>query len=327
MEGSETGMALLNGRISSNNRTSSVQGTNTANGTKAIQGSMGKGSAGMDLRNMSKGQTFEGTVIAVKGKSVTIESDGHYLNARMEDSVSISIGEKISFVIRANNDNRIEIAPLRMGNIPMEELVVYKALELAGLKATEKNIEIVKGLMGYQMAVTRDSIFHILGFLIKYPELLVRDVLLMKKIAKSVKAITFYQCKTDDSEQKTAFDAGSKEQIANQFIFVLKTKHLGMITIQVQWEQKGQKLKQDKLHLFIQTEKENIKVFLQKQENQWKDRLREKNMICETEYMSLENEQENSKKIEQIAEEFFQKIAVNGELHIQKIDLEEFMEG
>lgn len=162
---------------------------------------------------MSKGQTFEGTVTAIKGKMVTIESRGHYLTARMENSVSISIGEKISFVVRANRDSRIEIAPLRMGNISMEELVQYKALESAGLEANESNMEVVKGLMKYKMAVNRDTIFHILGYLAKYPKLQAEDVVLMKKIRTHINQVTLFCYKENSRDWKNEIFWKQKQNI------------------------------------------------------------------------------------------------------------------
>lgn len=312
-------MALFGGKISGGSRASALQSTGNVNAVRGIQGNAGKGSAGMDLRNMSKGQTFEGTVVAVKGKSVTIESEGHYLNARMEDSVSISIGEKISFLIRANKDNRIEIAPLRMGNIPMEELVQYKALESAGLKATEKNMEIVKGLMKYRMAVNKDSIFHILGYLMKYPDLQVEDILLMKKIRNHVKNVTLYQYRENSCNKRI-----------KNFILELETKYLGSITVYIQWEETKRSIKQDSLYLLFQIENEHIKEFLQKQENQWKERLQERNIICKAEYISMENGQENYQKAAGVAEKFFGKLSekanckedIKGKLYIQKFSLD-----
>lgn len=358
MKGSENKMALFGGRVGSGgNRASGTQRTVSTGAVREIQGSMGKGSISMELRNMSKGQTFEGTVIAVKGKAVTIESEGRYFNARMEDSVAVSIGEKISFVVRANSDNRIEIAPLRMGNIPMEELIQYKALEAAGLKATEKNMEIVKGLMKYQMGVNRDSIFHILGYLIKYPGLQIEDILLIKKIGNSIRKITIYQygdeniekvnsenhfkIKSDvdnqirlgteiesdnqiDSRTDNKMNRSADKNISNNFIMELETKHIGKITFYIQWEKTVQK--KEKLYLFIQVETEYAKKILEEQENQWKNRLLEQKMICETEYISLENRTENRKKIMQMTEEFFKKTVKKGKLYIQKFDLKEFAE-
>ena len=313
-------MALFGGKIGSHSRTGGLRPSGTASAVKGIHGNAGKGSTGMDLRNMSKGQTFEGTVTAIKGKSVTIESDGHYLNARMEDSVSISIGEKISFVIRANQDSRIEIAPLRMGNISMEELVQYKALETAGLEANERNMEIVKGLMKYQMALNKDSIFHILGYLMKYPNLQVEDVLLMKRISNHIEDIAIYQYGQKQIEKK--------ENDNIKFVVELKTKHLGIITIYIQWKEE-KSARQKKLYLLFQTETEQIKKFLQEQENQWKKQIEESSIICEREYISIENECKNNQMIRMISQNFFEQFSIKGrkpengkdKLYIQKMDL------
>ncbi len=322
MEGREISLALFGGRINGGSKTTG--GLQSTGSVKGIQAGMGKGSHGMDLRNMAKGQTFEGTVIAVKGKSVTIESEGHYLNARIEDSVSISIGEKISFVIRANSNNRIEIAPLRMGSISVEELVQYKALESAGLKATEKNMEIVKGLMKYQMAVNKDSIFHILGYLMKYPDLQVEDILLMKKIKKHVKKIKLYQYKENEEGKKENQNIGN--DAAGNVILELETRYLGIITIYIEWEKIKRNMGQNNFYLLVQVEKEHTKELLEEQEKQWKEKLQEKDIICESEYVTIED----NKKAEWITEKFFGKpksklnydVKGKGKLYIQEFLLE-----
>lgn len=260
---------------------------------------------------MSKGQTFEGTVTAVKGKMVTIESCGHYLTARMENSVSISIGEKISFVVRANRESRIEIAPLRMGNISMEELVQYKALESAGLEANESNMEVVKGLMKYKMAVNRDTIFHILGYLAKYPKLQAEDVVLMKKIRTHINQVTLFCYKENSRDWK------------NEILLEVETKHMGMITIDIRWTEE-KKTKQKQLYFYFQTETEQSKKLLKEQENQWLEKLQKHNIFYKTEYVSMDDEK-NNQIVRQIAEQFFRtpsknsdKVGEERELYIHK---------
>ncbi|WP_455715038.1 flagellar hook-length control protein FliK [Anaerosporobacter sp.] len=152
----------------------SGKGANNSLSLHSLQGISNKAYANNNgnasLGQLSTGQVFQGTVVDIRNNQVSIQVDQQTVQAKFQDMVNICIGETLKFVIRENTGKQVTIAPYheQIGNL--SDGAIYKALDAAGLAATDKNIDIVNTLLEHGMAVDKQTITTFISASLRYPD-------------------------------------------------------------------------------------------------------------------------------------------------------------
>ncbi|MCH5262652.1 MAG: flagellar hook-length control protein FliK [Lachnospiraceae bacterium] len=121
-----------------------------------------------EIRNLTPGQTIQGSVVSRDGNSVMIQLRQNMLiNARIDQSINLALGQSMSFEVKANNGSILSLTPLyaNMAN----EATIMRALNAAGLPETANNIEMVAVMMEEGMPIDRESLANISRLLMDFP--------------------------------------------------------------------------------------------------------------------------------------------------------------
>lgn len=115
-------------------------------------------SAVSQLGKIPVGRTFQGEVMDVVNKTVTIRLDnGQTLQATMQEPIQFNIGEKVQFQVKSNDGALIEIRPY---SDPAQGLnsTMLKALDAANLPLTDRTAAMLMSLMQEQMPIDKASL-------------------------------------------------------------------------------------------------------------------------------------------------------------------------
>lgn len=121
-----------------------------------------------EIRNLLPGQTLQGAVVSRSGNTVQIAlSQELLINARIDQSISLALGQNMSFEVKANNGAVLSLAPLyaNMAN----QATILRALGAAGLPETAGNVEMVARMMEEGMPIDRDTILNVSRQLLEFP--------------------------------------------------------------------------------------------------------------------------------------------------------------
>ena len=121
-----------------------------------------------EIRGLTPGQTIEGSVVSRDGNSVLVQLRQNLLiNARIDQSISLALGQNMSFEVKANNGSVLSLTPLyaNMAN----EATIMRALNAAGLPETANNMEMVAVMMEEGMPIDRESLANISRLLMDFP--------------------------------------------------------------------------------------------------------------------------------------------------------------
>lgn len=134
--------------------------------------SVGKGERLMRLQNevrsLKPGQTLQGTVVGRNGNSVQIELAQDYtINAKVDQSVSLALGQMMSFEVKANSSSFMSLAPLYTNTA--NTATILRALAAAGLPETVENMEMVAKMMEEGMPIDKESILNMSRQLLEFP--------------------------------------------------------------------------------------------------------------------------------------------------------------
>lgn len=121
-----------------------------------------------EIRNLTPGQTIQGSVVSRDGTAVQIAiRQDMLINARIDQSIRLALGQSMSFEVKANSGSILSLTPLyaNMAN----EATVLRALSAAGFPDTANNIEMVAIMMEEGMPIDRESLANISRFLMEFP--------------------------------------------------------------------------------------------------------------------------------------------------------------
>lgn len=120
------------------------------------------------LKEMQAGDVFRGEIVNINNYDVTIllGKSGEYVNAVMQQAMNFNIGDKLLFQLKDKSDNQIVIRPVANNEVSPE--LVNKSLSMAGLSLTDKNVAIVKELIGQGQPIDKNSIMNIIRLTSKY---------------------------------------------------------------------------------------------------------------------------------------------------------------
>lgn len=122
-----------------------------------------------EIRNLQPGQTIQGEVVSRNGKSIQLAlANDLLINARIDQNISIALGQSMSFEIKTNNGSILSLSPL-YANMANEETIM-RALSAAGLPETAENIEMVAKMMEEGMPIDKESVLAMSRLLMEFPK-------------------------------------------------------------------------------------------------------------------------------------------------------------
>lgn len=124
----------------------------------------------LSLANAAKGSVFQGNVIDIRGNQVQIQVGNAVLNALLENSVNVNIGEDLSFLVKENTGTKVVLKPFQDLSQSANQILA-KSLEEASLPVTERNMQAVKSMMSMGMSIDRESMTEMGKILHQYPDI------------------------------------------------------------------------------------------------------------------------------------------------------------
>jgi len=150
-----------------------------------------------EIRNLKPGQTIQGTVVSRNGNSVQIElAQDFAINAKIDKSVNLALGQMMSFEIKANSNTFMSLAPLYTNTA--NTATILRALTAAGLPETSANIEMVARMMEEGMPIDKDSILNMSRMILDFPGQNPTSIIQMTKLelpvtTENIKQFEHYQ--------------------------------------------------------------------------------------------------------------------------------------
>lgn len=114
-----------------------------------------------NLSDLSVGDVFRGEIINVNNQKIEILLDNNEcIDASMQQAFELNIGEKLFFQVKDKNEVQLVIKPIANNSVSSE--LVNKSLLAAGLTLNDKNIVIVKELIGNGQPIDKHSIINMI---------------------------------------------------------------------------------------------------------------------------------------------------------------------
>lgn len=135
------------------------------------------------LKNMEPGQIFSGEITDIRGNYITITLQNmQSVQARLAESFEFLIGQKVAFQVKENQDGQLFIKPVLMDATQNGELMVAeRALEAAGIRMTEKTLELVKNLLSAGQPIDRQNIQSYIRQMARFPQAEIQDLVSLHK--------------------------------------------------------------------------------------------------------------------------------------------------
>lgn len=196
-------MNIENGTLQFHNYTSGTSGISGGRGELQTPASGNAAPSGnLILSQSQQGQTFTGKVVDVNGSMVTIQMEGGaMLQARLLESVQVSMGDTIAFLVKENTGNLVTIQPLASDMQAMKDQTIFELLEKNNLSPSDKNYQIAETMMNQNMSVDRASMQKVMQQSYKYPDTPIQTLVAMNKMKlpineQTIAGFTQYQTNT-----------------------------------------------------------------------------------------------------------------------------------
>lgn len=178
---------------------------NIANGTEVPNGTQGIRQVMSSFSEMSVGNIFEGSVNQVEDGVVTLGlSDGKTIQARLDNGVSVQVGESMFFQVKSNNGTQIAIRPYSNGVSSNPTLL--HALDAANLQVSGKMLTMVNTMMEQSMPIDRQSLMSMAKLVVGNPQIDVATVVQMEKLGIPVTDEMAAQFENYKSDQYAILD-------------------------------------------------------------------------------------------------------------------------
>lgn len=133
------------------------------------------------------GQTIQGEVVGKEGNTVQIALDSETVfTARLERDLNITLGQSLSFEVRAGKGSQLSLVPL-YANVA-NEATILKALSAAGLPESVENMKMVSDMMQEGMSIDRDSIANMNRQLLDFPNANPSSIMQMIRLGMPINA-------------------------------------------------------------------------------------------------------------------------------------------
>lgn len=121
------------------------------------------------LQSMTPGETLQGEVVSVNGNEIEIKiADNAVVNARLEQSMNVAVGQKMMFEVSNNNQGQIALRAL-FTNLAQEQLA-QNALQAAGIPQNGSSVQMIAGLMREGMSIDKQSLQTMYHDVVRFPE-------------------------------------------------------------------------------------------------------------------------------------------------------------
>ena len=178
---------------------------NIANGKEVPNGTQGIRQVMSSFSEMSVGNIFEGSVNQVEDGVVTLGlSDGKTIQARLDNGVSVQVGESMFFQVKSNNGTQIAIRPYSNGVSSNPTLL--HALDAANLQVSGKTLTMVNTMMEQSMSIDRQSLMSMAKLVVGNPQIDVATVVQMEKLGIPVTDEMAAQFENYKSDQYAILD-------------------------------------------------------------------------------------------------------------------------
>lgn len=146
-------------------------GTTSATDTSAVKNSaqiqVDKGMTA--LKSMTAGETLQGEVVSVNGNEVEIKiADNAVISARLEQSMNVSVGQKMMFEVSNNNQGQIALRAL-FTNLAQEQLA-QNALQAAGISSNDQSLQMIASLIKEGMSIDKQSLQSVYHDIVQFPD-------------------------------------------------------------------------------------------------------------------------------------------------------------
>ncbi|MDD6482902.1 MAG: flagellar hook-length control protein FliK [Lachnospiraceae bacterium] len=155
---------------------------NTSKGAGRLTGTKGVENLVSEFRSLTKGNIFEGTISAIKNKTVVLAlSNGQQISARLEGKVDLSVGESMFFQVKSNDGSQIEIRPFVEGGTGVN-YTLLQALAAAGLPKEPEYLSMVNRMMQEQMPIDKGSLQQMARTMSMNSDIDVQTLVQLKKL-------------------------------------------------------------------------------------------------------------------------------------------------
>lgn len=139
--------------------------------------------ANPDISGLREGTVFKGEILDIVGNKVIINLENQKeLQARLQGSVELGIGDILLFSVKENTSSQIMIKPLFDSLYSAQAQALEKVLDAAGLSPTEKNFSVAKELMEAGMPVDKNSLVKILAQSMKFEGASMQTLIALNKM-------------------------------------------------------------------------------------------------------------------------------------------------
>ncbi len=144
------------------------------------------------IRHLTPGQTIQGSVVSRDGNAVQIALRGNVLiNAKIDQSISLVLGQNMSFEVKSNNGSLLSLTPL-YANLD-NQATAMRALDAAGMPQTAANLEMVTAMMEEGMPIDRESLANIGRLMAEFPQQSPAVLVQMTRLGLPVTELTLEQ--------------------------------------------------------------------------------------------------------------------------------------
>lgn len=141
---------------------------------------------GSPASDLKEGQIFEGSVNNIENGRVTIGlANGQTMSARLDSGVTISEGQSLFFQVKSNDGTLVQIKPVSLDNISSNPTLL-KALDSAGLVATDKTLTMVDSMMKESMPIDTESLISMNRLILNNPSIDLNTVISLVKYGMDV---------------------------------------------------------------------------------------------------------------------------------------------
>lgn len=129
---------------------------------------------------VTQGQYLKGEVLDLRYNQILVLlENGATVSARTEGTLPLSIGQTARFFVAHTTEEQI-LLKLAQEETHAEHPMVDKALAAAHITKTERSVSLVTELLSLQQPVNETTLRHYLSLSAKYPELPVKNLILME---------------------------------------------------------------------------------------------------------------------------------------------------
>lgn len=176
-----------------------------------------------DISGLSEGSVFRGEITNISGEKVTIATDNKgEIMARLQADMELNVGDQLLFSVKENTTSQILIKPMFDSLYSAQTQVLERALDGAGLSATEKNFSAAKELMEAGMPIDKGNMVKLLSQSMKFEGTSMHTLAALNKMnipvnAENIAQYERYQNYSHQLSGDIASTADSMSEFVNAF--------------------------------------------------------------------------------------------------------------